>query len=189
MKTLQIIFCFLVAIGCLAPVWGQAEHEIVFNDTLAIVPDASSNMSETSLPRRKSPLLAGLLSAWIPGMGQFYNGDNRKGGNYLGIEAGCILTMSAGYLLVYETESDFWGWTGICLALGGTIMYYGTAISAIIDAVKSAKRINFENGYAMFDIGNDVSIGCRPTVSYEHPTYALQLPNTLNAGLGFRITF
>ena len=58
-----------------------------------------------------------------------------------------------------------------------------------MDAVKGTKAYNRENGYAMFDVGGGVSVGARPQLTYERPEYAMQVPGTLNAGMGFRITF
>jgi len=79
--------------------------------------------------------------------------------------------------------------TGVGLVLVGTVWGVVNQICSIVDAVKGTKRVNRENGYAMFDVGGGVSVGARPQLTYERPEYAMQVPNTLNAGMGFRITF
>jgi len=44
-----------------------------------------------------------------------------------------------------------------------------------VDAVKGTKRVNRENGYAMFDVGGGVSVGARPQLTYERPDHILKL--------------
>ena len=41
----------------------------------------------------------------------------------------------------------------------------------------------------MIDVGNGVSVGCRPSFSYEVPEYACHMPGSLSTGMSFRIAF
>lgn len=90
---------------------------------------------------RKSAGTAGVLSALVVGAGQAYNGEWGKGLSFLGgaIVFGNAMTSAANSdECVYENE---------CGSAGTyAILYIGTAIWSIVDAVKSANRINRESG-------------------------------------------
>ena len=149
--------------------------------------------------QEKSPALAGFLSFLIPGIGQFYYGNNEGGLIDLGEALAADAMMIGGYLtaginavrfnetgrLAYRSKAE----KGLAFFWIGTAWSAANGIWSIVDAVKGTKRVNRENGYAMFDVGGGVSVGARPQLTYERPEYAMQMPGTLNAGMGFRITF
>lgn len=79
---------------------------------------------DSSIQARKNPLLALLLSAVVPGLGQFYNAEPAKGL----VIAGMCLALALG---------TYWlpGLTRISAALTLLILW----ISAILDSYKTAK--------------------------------------------------
>ena len=139
----------------------------------------------------KSPALAGILSYLFPGAGQFYYGNSRMGWIDFSEHVTCLVMMELGqriYNANVDTNTDNAA-VGLSMYLVGTVWGVVNQICSIVDAVKGTKRVNRENGYAMFDVGGGVSVGARPQLTYERPEYAMQMPGTLNAGMGFRITF
>ena len=90
----------------------------------------------------KNAAAAGALSFLLPGGGQFYNGESDKGLMHLAGMVVAVSTMSSG--------ADDCVYDDNCAA------YYVGALSAatigiysIVDAVRSARRINAGNGFAL----------------------------------------
>jgi TM2 domain-containing membrane protein YozV len=158
---------------------------------------------------KKSPWAAGIMSYFIPGLGQFYNGEERKGwidlgtqvGGYAATLAGLGLTMEySGYddyyygedgTMIYEYKegNKFLSTTGVVLFTAGIITIYANAIHSIVDAVKSSKRINAENGYVMYQINDRCAFGMQPSIAYERPQYLQGSKPELSAGMKFKLTF
>ena len=166
---------------------------------------------------KKSPWLSGVLSYFVPGLGQFYNGENRKGWIDLGVQAvGWAAAiggfgLSEGYLPndftrveggfyspdreMYITggefyhHSEFLRTTGYVLFAVGAVAIYANAIHSIVDAVKSSKRINAENGYVMYQINDRCAFGMQPSIAYERPQYLQGSKPELSAGMNFKLTF
>ena len=159
--------------------------------------------------REKSPWISGALSCFIPGLGQFYNGEERKGwidlgtqvGGYAAALAGLGLTMEySGYddyyygedgTMIYEYKegNKFLSTTGVVLFTAGIITIYANTIHSIVDAVKSSKRINAENGYVMYQINDRCAFGMQPSIAYERPQYLQGSKPELSAGMNFKLTF
>jgi len=96
---------------------------------------------------RKSPATAGILSAILPGSGQFYNGEYAKGGIMFGIcFTGFIIYFSSVLDEPWFSEDD--GELNEGAWIGGLICF-GTSIWSFIDAISSADRINRENGWTI----------------------------------------
>jgi len=102
---------------------------------------------------KKSPWLAFGLSYLFPGLGQYYNGEVRKGIlQEVLVIGGLVLAFSdAGWKWEYDYYYDEynwaktrvetgWYWIGVCAAAGGTLW-------SVIDAPVSANRINSEIRY------------------------------------------
>ena len=95
----------------------------------------------------KSQFFAGLLSFFIPGVGQFYNGDVGGGFLYLGCNIICnSVWMSSiktdDYGDTYIDQSQF------------TIGFIGALvvnISSIVNASQGAKKVNIARGYRLSD--------------------------------------
>ena len=151
------------------------------------------------IEHEKSPALAGFLSFLVPGVGQFYNGNNQGGWIDLGESVVSYALMYGGYrsLLTNATRYNETGnsqylikeETGAWMFLAGLVWGITNNIWSIVDAVKGAKAVNRENGFAMFNVGGGVSVGARPQLTYEQPEYAMHIPASLNAGMSFRIAF
>ena len=149
--------------------------------------------------QKKEPGLAGFLSFLVPGVGQFYYGNNHAGwidlgeavvsdamiiGGYLSCGVNAVRYQETGRLM-YQSKAE----TSACICIAGTIWSLINGIWSIVDAVKGTYAVNHENGYAMFNVGGGVSVGARPQLTYEQPEYAMHIPASLNAGMSFRIAF
>jgi TM2 domain. len=149
--------------------------------------------------QKKEPGMAGFLSFLVPGVGQFYYGNNHAGwidlgeavvsdamiiGGYLSCGVNAVRYQETGRLM-YQSKAE----TGACICIAGAIWSLINGIWSIVDAVKGTYAVNRENGYAMFNVGGGVSVGARPQLTYEQSEYAMQLPASLSAGMSFRIAF
>ena len=143
----------------------------------------------------KSPALAGILSALIPGAGQFYVGNNKQGwidlaenvfsGIFIGIGESLFFNSvdENGYINTGEASN------GLIFLLGGCAWGLTNEICSIVNAVRGARTINMQNGYAMMNIGNGVSAGFRPAINYDRNGLGFGNQSNFNAGLGFCIAF
>ena len=140
----------------------------------------------------KSPLAAGLLSFLLSGAGQFYNGENSKGWKYLGWQLGSTLVSAIGYGTMFAgatAENSSTAGLGLLLFLSGGIAGVVNGVGSIVDAVKSANRINVENGFVTLQFEDGTSASFAPMVAYEHPQFSAGMKNEFNAGMKFRLTF
>jgi hypothetical protein len=100
----------------------------------------------------KSPVTAFLLSLFVPGVGQYYNGEIGKGIVQQAFVLGGCVTAAAGikeelhiyydpwgdpYYSYHKREKTPWYWVGLCTAAGAYIW-------SVIDAPLSADRTNRE---------------------------------------------
>jgi hypothetical protein len=150
-------------------------------------------------------------------LGQFYNGENRKGWIDLGIHvAGWGAAVGGVYLSgsylpddftrvedgfyspdreIYVTGGDFFHHseflqiTGYALFAAGIITIYTSCIHSICDAAKSSKRINAENGYVMYQFNDRCAFGMQPSIAYERPQYLQGSKPELSGGMNFKLTF
>ena len=146
----------------------------------------------------KSPWMSGFLSLCIPGLGQFYNGEMQKGWTDLATSLGGYIGMYAGsYMVSWATASQLEsGEINYGLAVTGVVCVYAgfgvlivNSLHSAIDAVKSSKRINAENGFVMYQIGEGCAFGIQPSIAYECPQYMQGSKPELTAGMNFRLTF
>ena len=149
---------------------------------------------------KKSPWLSGFLSFCIPGLGQFYNGENHKGWVDLGTSMGGYVAFYSGYILMatsisydydtyVETVNDAQFIPGLILALGGMGIIFANGIHSIVDAAKSSNRINAENGFVMYQINDRYAFGMQPSIAYERPQYLQGSKPEFSAGMNFKLTF
>ena len=158
---------------------------------------------------KKSPWVSGIMSYFVPGMGQMYNGESRKGwidfstqiGAYAATISGVALVMEySGYdniyygvdgsiIHEYDEGNRFLSATGLVLFTAGVITLHANWIHSICDAVKSSKRINAENGYVMYQFNDRCAFGMQPSVAYERPQYLQGSKPELSAGMSFKLTF
>ena len=137
----------------------------------------------------KSPPLAGILSFLVPGAGQFYYGNDKLGWIDLSEAIVTAVTMWGCQQYVANTKSESGAATAGLIYLSAGIWYVVNDICSVVNAIKGARAVNRENGYAMIDVGNGVSVGCRPSLTYEVPEYACHMPGSLSTGMSFRIAF
>lgn len=105
---LPIILFSILSIGV---VFAQSENDNKIELTGSLYTDSkimmdnyselSSNPLADDLPSKKSPVLAGVLSAIIPGSGQIYNGDYWIAAAFVAVEAALITTA-----VVYDNKGD-----------------------------------------------------------------------------------
>ena len=147
---------------------------------------------------KKSPWLSGFLSFCIPGLGQFYNGENRKGwvdlatslGGFTGMYAGSYMVVrGAEYEYYYGEPKDGMVITGTVLMLAGMGTMLVNGIHSIVDAAKSSNRINTENGFVMYQFNDRCAFGMQPSIAYECPQYLQGSKPELSAGMKFKLTF
>ena len=119
--------------------------------------------------RKKSAWGSGIASFFIPGLGQFINGDVGGGFLFLGGNAVCnLVRMNA------EDES-----TATLAFVGGLAIN----IFSIVNAAQMAKRVNMARGY---QLANNTYLQIQPTIIqptnlFENKDYAY--------GMNFRVTF
>lgn len=168
---------------------------------------------------KKSPWVAGIMSYIAPGMGQFYNGENRKGWVDLGTQAGAFVGILAGMAMAEEGApyydyhyNDIIGpdgevigtdiskelihegnetleAVGTVLMIGSVVALYVNWIHSVVDAAKSANRINAENGFVMYRFNERCAFGMQPSIAYERPQYMQGGKLELAAGMRFKLTF
>jgi hypothetical protein len=111
---------------------------------------ASATEVKQPIGTKKQPGLAFALSLFLPGGGQFYNGESGKGAAMLGAAMGGMLM----FIVFFEEESLSWGnrsdsGDNQTLSLMGLFIATAAIIWSWIDAPISAARINRENGWTI----------------------------------------
>lgn len=98
---------------------------------------------------RYSPVVGGLCSWVIPGLGQMINGEVGRGFGYLGGSIGASVVMGIGSALMAEGAYDYYDGedegayiAGTILMLAGSIGLLTVDICAIVDGVRVAKIKN-----------------------------------------------
>ena len=76
----------------------------------------------------------GVMSGCIPGLGQFKNGDNKKGAIFLGSSIGTSVLSAAGICLFSSFPV-----AAIAMMAGAGLGQIGICVGSIVDAVKNAK--------------------------------------------------
>ncbi|MCA6075637.1 DUF5683 domain-containing protein [Fulvivirga sedimenti] len=95
--------------------------------------------------RYREPVLAGILSALIPGAGQLYNQQTVKGVIFMGVFVGSAIMVLSDYN--YDSIYNESG-SSTTAVVGGVIMF-GIWVTAIVDGVISAKKINQKYGLSL----------------------------------------
>jgi TM2 domain-containing membrane protein YozV len=104
--------------------------------------------------QKKSPATAALMSTALPGLGQFYTKQPKKGLLLMSTYAGCMGLVIAYGPWTWEEEkkgdpffsdlAEGTGTSGTTKAIwyGSAVVAGGVLIYAVIDAAKAAKKIN-----------------------------------------------
>ena len=105
----------------------------------------------------KSPFLAGFLSALVPGVGQFYNGDAGAGLLFMGCNIACnLIWMNA-------ISTDYYGNKSVDRSTF-TVAFVGAIIvqvSSIVNGAQVAKRVNRTRGYYL---GENTHLQIQPAI-------------------------
>ena len=117
------------------------------SDSKLVSPLPGSISADGDSQRTKNPYLAGGLSALLPGMGQFYNGQKSKGALHL------VLWLGSAFAAA--------GWPEIIPEEVGQVGRWGSWIWSVVDAPLSAKAINEDR------VGVSVGLSTRPMVGLE----------------------
>lgn len=134
------------------------------------------NMQNQTRYSAKSPIAAWGLSFLIPGLGQFYNGEARKGALYLG---GSLLSNA---LILFGDEDE--------LIYLGIIGYMVSWVGSQIDAPISANRINRERGIIAFELGEKATLGISPDFQLYNQSVAFATSKpTPTMGLKLNLSF
>lgn len=172
--------------GCLF-VWDMDEVERITQEEMR---------NRGKVQEEKFVFLSGLLSFMVPGVGQYYIGERHDGKIDLLTHLGCWGAMAAGGGLLSASATVWDGFAekagyaaGAVLAVGGLALMATNTVCSVIDAVKSAKRVNIENGYVMLPMGSHCAFGMQPMVAYEYPQYMQGVKPELSAGMKFKLTF
>ena len=118
---------------------------------------------------RKSAFGSGIASFFIPGLGQFINGDVGGGFLFLGTNIICNTVM-----LNTRNEGVF-----VAALLGGITIN----IRSIVNAAQVAKRVNIARGY---QLGSNTYLQIQPTIM---PQNNLFQPNDYAYGMNVRVSF
>ncbi len=139
-----VILGMLLAISIPAAKAGEAgprASKVILEPTLAVPSNGHNEQTPTVMAyHKRSPLLAGALSLFLPGAGQIYNEQYVVGGLWMAGEIALYLGAFA-YAGAFDPSEDFslnWRLEGILLlAVAG-----GFHLFSIFDAVTETQRIN-----------------------------------------------
>lgn len=112
----------------------------------------------------KSPFLAGFLSFLFPGAGQLYATNWKSGWGFV---AWSLLGYPA---LVGLSAALFDVDVASYVLLGASLAHLGIWIYSIVNASSTAKKVNIQNGYLSFKLGEKTSLGVRPELGYNNFT-------------------
>lgn len=131
---------------------------------------------------RKSGFLAGALNFYFPGVGYFYLNQPRKALTHIGIYLGSGVMLFTGFI----SRNTVLGGAAFFLGLAGMGYSY---IFTVIDGVRTARKINMNDGYLTVSLSKEVNLGVTPSLIYSQPAFSSTLAENIGAGLGFRLSF
>lgn len=92
--------------------------------------------------KRKNPLVALLLSAVLPGLGQIYNTQILKGLVLVGLNFAISFLVKEPLILVLESSGPLENRPGFIVVLGYAVAGLALLIFSMIDAKKTADTLN-----------------------------------------------
>lgn len=136
--------CVVMCVAATTQAQGQRAGAFLLADA-AVPEEALPLVPQMTEVQEKNPWLAFLLSFVITGTGQFYNGENKKGGIML---AGAL--TGAGMIVSQIEDDKIPEDNGVVTT--GALLLFGSGLWSVIDAPLSANRINREARQASFHI-------------------------------------
>lgn len=130
----------------------------------------------------KSGLLAGVLNYWLPGVGYFYLNQPKKALTNIGIYLGSGVMMFTGFI----SRNTVLGGAAFILGLAGMGYSY---IFTVFDGVRTARKINMNDGYLTVSLSKEVNLGVTPSLIYSQPAFSSTLAENIGTGLGVRLSF
>ena len=179
--------------------FGVRAQEDVFSDGVEKTSIVKLNRTDkvnikTSAEKYRNPDIALTFSIFMPGAGQFYNGQDAKGlafflGTYACFGVSYISVLTG--LLTWTTHYNgtpygpsYRGNVGnvSLLAMGGVSLLAGIGlwIYSAVDAYNIAGKINLQKGFFRLDLGKDKQMSFSPNLVYD---------NDNKLSLGARINF
>ncbi|TFG78246.1 MAG: hypothetical protein E4H21_00495 [Thermodesulfobacteriales bacterium] len=96
--------------------------------------------------KRKNPMVALILSGILPGLGQIYNNQFLKGLILIGLNVGITILAREPVARFIEASGDLDDIPSLLMLLGYAIAGLILIVFAMIDAKKTADRINLSVG-------------------------------------------
>jgi hypothetical protein len=118
------------------------ESERLFRVPLASFTDVAPGPVFPKLPQasgEKSPALAGLLNVVLPGVGNFYAGNNGHGIRHLALAVGGVAVMALGTVNEVDENPDSGG-EGLMLV--GGVVFIGNWVWGIFSGIQDARAAN-----------------------------------------------
>ena len=115
-----------------------------------------------------NPAVAGLVSFFIPGLGQMISGETGRGLGFLGGSVGCAILTGVGYGTFVSNNLNNSGTVstaGLPLMMVGALGGAAVGIWSIVDAVKVAK---VNNMYFQDKHGSAIKLELSPYVDYAN---------------------
>jgi hypothetical protein len=140
-KTLALSVLVVAASSVTADAQRMSESRV----GVVVAPFATDAELAQQAASRKEPVLAGVLSWIIPGVGSFYAGNSKHGAIHLGIHVVSFIVMIAGAAAAVETIDYTTGEVsegGIGLYLVGLLALFVNDIWSIFTAVGDANKAN-----------------------------------------------
>jgi hypothetical protein len=167
------------------------ESERLFRVPLASFTDVAPGPVFPKLPQasgEKSPALAGLLNVVLPGVGNFYAGNNGHGIRHLAFAVGGLALMAFGATQAADENLEYDAVGGVGLALVGGVVFYGNWVWGIFSGIQDARAANRPVG----SNGGVASILQPQLVPLGLPSAVGNLPGVTKLRLGLqlvRVTF
>ena len=137
-----------------------------------IFPTQQIQAQSTPDYKRKDPAVAFLFSVLLPGGGQYYNGETRKGVvmTSVGVLSFVGMAVSAANItLSYDSYYGYYDFDANSGAVAGLVLcalvYAGNSLWSMIDAPISANRINKENSLLSWNIGKNTNLSIQPDIN------------------------
>lgn len=127
---------------------------------------------------RYSPIVAGVTSYILPGLGQMLSGEGGRGAAFLGGDFTCTAVFIAGVIIAGKDNIN----TGVTIASLGLLGWTAIDIWAIVDAVRVAKVNNLS-----FRDKNKTSINLQINPYIDHYNY--NITGKLQPGISLKFTF